>query len=97
MTRYQVDSEAVAAATAVVQAAIGRIQGEVSGLHGSLVNLQGSWTGSAAAAFQGVVADWTATQRRVEESLANINTALAHAGQTYAEIEFQNARLFAGR
>jgi early secretory antigenic target protein ESAT-6 len=94
MTRFQVDSDAVAAATGTVQAAIGRIQAEVAGLHGQLVNLEGSWTGQAAAAFQGVVADWKTTQHRVEEGLAAISAALAHAAQQYAEIEQQNARLF---
>jgi early secretory antigenic target protein ESAT-6 len=95
MTRYQIDSEAVAAATVSVQAAASRIQSDVTGLHSRLVELQGSWTGQAAAAFQTVVTDWTATQRRVEESLQLLTTALAQAGQHYAEIELQNARLFA--
>ena len=95
MTRYQIDSEAVAAATASVQAAASRIQSDVSGLQSRLVDLQGSWTGQAASAFQAVVADWTATQRRVEESLQLLNTGLARAGQHYAEIEQQNARMFA--
>ncbi len=95
MTRYQVDSEAVAAATASTRAAMSRIQSEVSGLHSQLVNLQSSWTGPAATAFQSVVLDWKATQQRVEESFASINAALAQAGQLYADIEQQNARLFA--
>ena len=94
MTRYQIDSEAVLAATTSVQAAASRIQADVSGLHAQLVQLQGSWTGQASAAFQTVVADWTATQRRVEESLQLLNAGLAQAGQHYAEIELQNARLF---
>ena len=55
MTRYQVDSEAVAAATGTVRAAMGRIQAEVAQLHGQLVGLQGSWTGQASAGFQTVV------------------------------------------
>jgi WXG100 family type VII secretion target len=92
MTRYQIDSEAVVAATSSVQAAASRIQADVSSLHSQLVQLQGSWTGQASAAFQTVVADWTATQRRVEEAL--LNAGLAQAGQHYAEIELQNARLF---
>ena len=94
MTRYQVDSEAVAAATGNVRAAVSRIQAEVSGLHGQLANLQSSWTGQAATAFQGVVGDWKATQQRVEQSLAEINAALGQAGQLYADAEQQNARLF---
>lgn len=95
MTRYQIDSEAVASATSAVQAAASRIQADVSGLHSQLLALQGSWTGSAAAAFQNVVADWTATQRRVEESLQVLNAGLAQAGRHYADIEQQNMRLFA--
>jgi len=94
MTRYQVDSEAVISATGAVRNSISRIQSEVSGLHGQLTNLQGSWTGQAATAFQTVVTDWKATQVRVEESLAAINQALSQAGQQYAEIEANNARLF---
>lgn len=94
MTRYQIDSEAVAAATASVQAAASRIQSDVTGLHARLVDLQSTWTGQASAAFQAVVVDWTATQRRVEDSLQLLTAALAQAGQHYAEIEQQNARLF---
>lgn len=94
MTRFQVDSDAVFNATAAVRNSITRIQSEVGGLHGQLTNLQSSWSGSAATAFQSVVLDWKATQQRVEESLAAINQALAHAGQQYADIEQQNARLF---
>lgn len=94
MTRYQVDSEAVLSATGAVRSTIGRLQSEVTGLHGQLTQLQSSWTGEAATAFSGVVAEWKATQQRVEENLAAINQALTRAGQQYAEIEAANARLF---
>lgn len=94
MTRYQVDSEAVLNATGSMRTSMARIQSEVSGLHGQLANLQASWTGQAATAFQGVVTEWKSTQLRVEENLASINQALALAGQQYAEIEASNARLF---
>lgn len=94
MTTFQVDSDAVLAATSTVRASMGRIQGEVSGLLGQLNNLQGSWSGQAATAFQGVIGDWRATQQRVEESLEAINQGLTHAAQQYAEIEQANARLF---
>lgn len=95
MTRYQVDSEAVISATGAVRSSIIRIQSEVAGLHGQLTNLQSSWSGQAASAFTGVVAEWKTTQQRVEENLAAINQALTQAGQQYAEIEAANARLFA--
>ena len=94
MTSYQVDSEAVAAATTSARASVGRIQAEVGALHSQLTSLQGSWTGQASAAFQAVVSDWKAVQERVEQSLASISQALGHAAQQYAEIEAANARLF---
>jgi len=94
MTRYQVDSEAVFTATGAVRSTIARIQSEVGGLDAQLTNLQSSWTGQAATAFAGVIAEWRATQRRVEETLGSINQALTHAGQQYADIEAANARLF---
>ncbi|MCU1533782.1 MAG: type secretion protein [Glaciihabitans sp.] len=95
MTRYQVDSEAVLAATGAVRASIGRIQTEVSGLQGQLTGLNDSWSGQAASAFQAVAADWHTTQLRVEESLSAINQALSLAAQQYADAESSNARLFA--
>ena len=94
MTRYQVDSDAVAAATGTVRAAMSRIQGEVAGLHGQLVALQGSWTGQASAGFQTVVTDWKATQQRVEDSLTAIGVALDQAARGYADVEVQNTALF---
>ena len=48
----------------------------------------------SANAFQGVVADWRGTQRRVEESAVQINAALARAGVQYSDIERSNAELF---
>ena len=94
MTRYQGDSEAVFTATGAVRGTITRIQSEVEAMHGQLTALQGSWSGSAAQAFQTVVADWKGTQARVEESLSAINLALGQAGQGYADAEAANARLF---
>lgn len=94
MPSYQVDSEAVLSTTATAQASIGRIQAEVAGLLAQLTGLEGSWSGQAAAAFQGAVSDWRATQRHVEESAEGLNRALSQAGQQYAEVEQANARLF---
>jgi WXG100 family type VII secretion target len=71
-----------------------RLQAETTSLTGQLTNLQASWSGPAATAFQSVVSEWKATQQRVEESLASIGVALNQAGQQYAEIELANARLF---
>lgn len=95
MTSYHVDSDAVIGTTGAVHASIGRIQAEVAGLHGHLTNLQGSWGGQAASAFQSSVAEWLVTEQRVQEVLTALNQSLSHAGQQYAEIEQANLRLFA--
>lgn len=94
MSRFQVDSEALLNTTAAIRGSMSTIEAEVARLNGQLTGLQGSWSGQAAVAFQNVTADWTATQRRVAESLAAINRALTMAGQQYQDIEAQNARLF---
>jgi early secretory antigenic target protein ESAT-6 len=94
MTRYQVDSEAVVAVTAATRGTIGRFQAEAASLQAQLTGLQGTWSGSAATAFQGLLGEWTTSYQRVEQSLAAINEALARAGQGYADIEQQAARMF---
>lgn len=94
MTRYQVDSEAVATATGIIRATAGRMQSDAAGMYAQLVDLQSSWTGSASTAFQGVASEWRTTQLRLEESLNAIAVALAQAGQVYADVEAQNARMF---
>lgn len=94
MSRFQVDSDEVAAATANVRATSARIQSDVSQMRSRLLDLQASWSGVAATGFQGVVTEWAATQQRVDESLGAIAQALDQASRTYAEVEAQNARLF---
>lgn len=94
MTRYQVDSDIVMGTTGAVRARIETIQSEVGAMVNQLTELQSSWTGEAANAFQGIVADWQGTQRRVEESAVHLNTALARAGAQYSEIERANTDLF---
>ncbi len=94
MTRYQVDSEAVITATAAARGSIGRFQAEAAGLQSNLTGLQSTWSGSAATAFQGLLGDWAAAYQRVEQTLTALNEALAHAGQGYADVEQQAARMF---
>ncbi|MFE1644385.1 WXG100 family type VII secretion target [Microbacterium sp. P01] len=94
MAVFSVDSDAVLSATAAARSTADRLQAESSTLLAQLTQLQSSWTGQAAVAFQTVIDDWRGTQRRVEESLTGISTALASAGQQYADAEQLNASLF---
>lgn len=94
MTRYQVDSDAVLSATAATRGSIARLQAEAANLQANLSGLQGAWSGAAATAFQSLLGEWAAAYQRVEQTLTAMNEALAHAGQGYAEVEQQAARMF---
>ncbi len=94
MTRYHVDSDAVLSATAATRGSIARLQAEAAGLQSNLSGLQGAWSGAAATAFQSVLVEWTAAYQRVEQTLTAMNEALSHAGQGYADVEHQAARMF---
>ena len=94
MAVFSVDSDAVLTATAAVRGTADRLEAESSAMLGQLTHLQASWTGTASSAFHGVVEQWRATQRQVEESLTAISQALASAGQQYADAEQLNLSLF---
>jgi WXG100 family type VII secretion target len=96
MSRYVVDADAIHGAHVAVRSTASRLQADAAAMHAQLQALQDSWTGQASAAFQGVLQEWRATQMRVEESLTNINEALATAGRHYDEVEQGNTRIFAG-
>jgi len=94
MTQFRVDSDAVAQATSTVQSSVSRIQSEVALLRSHLVDLQSSWSGPAATAFQSTVDAWHQTQLRVEESLTQLSQTLTMAARQYAEMELATTRLF---
>ena len=92
--RYEVDSAQVAQAGAAAGASVATIRAEVAALLRHLTDLQAGWHGSAATAFAGLLADWTATQATVEASLDEIQAALGVAAEHYAAAEEQAHRLF---
>lgn len=94
MTVFSVDSDAVLGATSAIRATADRLQSETAAMLGQLTQLQGSWTGGAALAFQGVVDRWRGAQAELEAALADIGSALAHAGNQYAQTEMAAAGLF---
>jgi len=94
MAVFSVDSDAVLTATAAVRATADRLQSETAAMHAHLTQLQGSWTGSAAMAFQGVIERWRGAQRDLEAALADIGGALNHAGTQYAQTELTATGLF---
>ena len=94
MATFSVDSDAVLTATGAIRATADRLQGETAAMLGQLTQLQGSWTGAAAFAFQGVIDRWRLTQRELEAALGDIGTALSHAGSQYAQTEAAASGLF---
>ncbi|MET3467100.1 WXG100 family type VII secretion target [Microbacterium sp. 1262] len=94
MATFSIDSDAVASATAAIRATSGRIESDTGAMMAQLTQLQGSWTGSAALAFQVVVERWRAAQREVEAALGDIGSALDAAGQQYLQAEAAAAGLF---
>lgn len=94
MTVFSVDSDAVLGATSAIRATADRLQSETAAMLGQLTQLQGSWTGGAALAFQRVVDRWRGAQAELEAALADIGGALAHAGNQYAQTEMAAAGLF---
>jgi WXG100 family type VII secretion target len=96
MSRYEVDSTQVAAASAAVQASAQQLGEEVDRMMRRLLELQASWKGSAATSFQHVVTDWRSTQERVRLTLEEIQRALAVAGRQYEDAETAATRMFTG-
>lgn len=96
MAQFIVDSEIIASKSATARSQVETITTEVNALTTSLQDLEGTWTGAASVNFQGVLNNWRATQRQVEESIAQINEALSRAGVNYADTESANAAMFVG-
>ncbi|MFV0319516.1 MAG: WXG100 family type VII secretion target [Microbacterium sp.] len=94
MAVFSVDSDAVLTATTAVRGTADRLEAESSAMLAQLTQLQSAWTGAAAGAFHGVIEQWRATQRQVEDSLNTISQALATAGRQYADAEQVNLSLF---
>ena len=96
MSRFTVDIDQLTAASGNVRATMARIQQDGQGMHTQLQGLSQTWQGGAASAFQSVAEHWVVTQRRVEESMHELNRALGMAGQHYLDTEMSNQRMFAG-
>ncbi len=96
MVRYQVDSTEVAEAAARARVTAGTIRAEVAAMLGHLGQLQGTWTGSASAAFGACADQWRVAQAQVEAALEQITGALDVAAHTYADAEASAHSLFTG-
>lgn len=96
MSRFEVDSQAVAGASASVRSSAASVAAEVDRMMRNLLDLQSTWKGQASAQFAGCADEWRTTQERVRQSLEHISQALGNAATNYDEVEQSNTRMFAG-
>ena len=87
MSKFGVDVSQVSNASVVVATKVSTIRAEVAAMQHHLTDLQATWTGSAALAFSGVIAQWQATQTQVEAGLDAITSALSRTASTYEDAE----------
>ncbi len=92
---FTVDTDRIQAAASDMSAIAGDIESSVGAMHARLTSLEGSWTGAAAAEFQGLVGEWAALQSRVRADLAQIATLTSRASGTYQQTEEGVRGLFA--
>lgn len=94
MAVFTVDTDAVFTATAAMRGTVERLQTESATMGAQIASLQTSWTGAAAAAFQGAAEQWRGAQQHLEQALAAIGQALGTAGAQYAQAEDYSVALF---
>lgn len=94
MTVFTVDTDAVIATTNSVRGTSDRMQAESTAMMAQLTQLQSSWTGTAANAFQACVEEWRGAQAHLEQALASISLAMANAATQYADADQYSAGLF---
>lgn len=88
MSKVQVSSSAVEAASATVAARVAEFESRVGALEKLVVSTIGSdWVGSGAEAFHDDFATWLGGAREVHEALTRITSLLASAAQTYETTE----------
>ncbi|WP_104088920.1 WXG100 family type VII secretion target [Arthrobacter sp. GMC3] len=97
MAVFNVNSDDLAIKSTAVKGSVDRIRMEVDAMKRNLLDLQGTWTGTAATNFQGLLQEWHATQIKVEASLESINSALSMAATQYSQAEEANTRMFTAR
>ncbi len=96
-TQFQVDTSAIATASADVQRISGTIETEVAAMMARLTALDAAWRGSASAGFQACMTQWNVTAGQVRAALDQIQQALATAGHEYASVEAANTSMFQAR
>jgi WXG100 family type VII secretion target len=91
----RVSTADVTAKAATITREAGEIEARLAQLTAQMGDLAQSWTGSAAASFQGLFADWDRTARQMKGALDALGLALRGAGADYDALEQKLTRQFA--
>jgi len=94
MVQFNVDSAQVAHGALAARRHGEAIRGEVQAMTALLTQMEGTWRGGAATAFQSALGQWRVTQQQVESALESLATALDAAARQYADVENVNMRMF---
>ncbi len=92
---FEVDTGELGRARGAVGACAAQVAMDVDELGRHLVELQASWQGEAAGAFDAVMARWQAVHEQVRSALGEVELALEASGRAYDEAEGSARRLFA--
>lgn len=82
-----VDTGDVADKAARIQSEAAELEGRLSALTAAMSELAGTWTGSAAGAFQNVYENWKGTAQQTKQALDELGASLRNAGTQYDDTE----------
>ena len=94
MAQFTVDSDSLLHAKAQAFQSSERLRSEVLSLMSQVQQLEASWQGAAAQAFQGLAAEWQGLHAQVEAALSDLAHRLEVAGTGYQQVEHDVANMF---
>src|SRR5690625_7348677 len=96
MVQFNVDSAQVAHGALAARRHGEAIRGEVQAMTALLTQMEGTWRGGAATAFQSALGQWRGTQQKGESAVEAIATAVDAAGRHDAHVAKQKISVTAG-
>ena len=94
MTAFRVTPAELLGLSQQVQSSAGQIESELAALRSRVLPIGGSWSGQAQERFHVLYEEWSRSAAALQQALTGISQLLAHAGQTYDEVERQVATSF---
>jgi WXG100 family type VII secretion target len=87
-----VDFGAVQAAAGDIDSSARQVDARLDDLHRQIENLQTIWEGSASEGFQATKRTWETSAKDMQQTLAQIGSAVGVAHEAYLQAEAKNAQ-----